>query len=1216
MNTLFPLRMSRRPTRRRAAWIWTLPVVGLGCGLNAGGLGTGDSFDGVGLEDGGGETPWPEDGEDGRLDDGGDVLDMEPDEVEDLEAFPGDDGGPDDGEEGEAIPVCGNGLPEPGEECDDGNGTPGDGCESDCTWSCDAATDCDDSEDCNGTETCGSAHVCEPGVPPEEGTSCLTASGGAGACRVGVCAMVGCGNGYLDTGEECDDGDADDGDDCLSNCRRATCGDGFTRRGFEECDDGNGTPGDGCERDCTWSCEAAADCDDGLICNGAERCSASHVCQPGTPPADGTGCTTAAGLEGACRTGVCAPYGCGNGHVELDEECDDGNTDNTDACLSDCRNAFCGDGFIRSGVEDCDGAPPRACATSCRTVGTQACVGCRWETTCTPPAEICNGLDEDCILGPDNGFTCAVGATRACSTACGSTGDQTCSPACEWGACMPPAEICNGLDDDCLGGADNGFECVRASTGSCTTSCLSTGSRTCSATCTWGACVPPAEVCNGLDDDCIFGPDNGFDCVRGATRACATTCLSTGAQSCGSTCTWGACVPPAEVCNGLDDDCVLGPDNGFDCARGSTGACTTSCLSTGSRTCSTTCAWGACAPPAEICNGLDDDCVLGPDNGFDCVRGSSAPCTTSCLSTGSRTCNDSCLWGACVPPAEVCNGLDDDCVLGPDNGFACVRGSTGSCTTSCLSTGSRTCSDSCVWGLCVPPAEVCNGLDDDCVLGADNGFACVMGSVRSCTTSCGSVGQQTCDGSCEWSSCEPPAEVCNGRDDDCDGSTDEDFGCIRGASEVCTVGSCSGIRTCSSSCSWGGCDLGPAPTNDACSNTVPLLTAGVRTGTTCGAIDHTTWSPAAGCAASAGGPDVFYRLQIATRSQVVLTATGFNTVLHVRAATCDGAQVACNDDGPLVLPGSALTVTLDPGLYYVVVDGHDAASLGAFTLTTSIAPSPAHDLCSGAQEIPFSNGTAGGGGTVITDSLALAADDDSGSCGGSGGRDLVYRLTTTGGGQDLFLTTIGSAADTVVYVRAGDCATGAQLGCQSAYRTSVDRNPVLLLDNLAAGTYYIFVDGQDATQSGGFRLEVNWTAQDDAGDRCGQPYEWVPGTATYCENTDGDGNEYAGSCGGGDGEHVYYFVVPAGSPGDYLFHTCNGGTNFNTVLYLRSACQDSATELNCNNDIGASCGGTGGSFRSRIASGATTRLPPGIYYLLIDGTTGQDGNYCINTVPW
>ena len=1163
MNTLFPLRMSRRPTRRRAAWIWTLPVVGLGCGLNAGGLGTGDSFDGVGLEDGGGETPWPEDGEDGRLDDGGDVLDMEPDEVEDLEAFPGDDGGPDDGEEGEAIPVCGNGLPEPGEECDDGNGTPGDGCESDCTWSCDAATDCDDSEDCNGTETCGSAHVCEPGVPPEEGTSCLTASGGAGACRVGVCAMVGCGNGYLDTGEECDDGDADDGDDCLSNCRRATCGDGFTRRGFEECDDGNGTPGDGCERDCTWSCEAAADCDDGLICNGAERCSASHVCQPGTPPADGTGCTTAAGLEGACRTGVCAPYGCGNGHVELDEECDDGNTDNTDACLSDCRNAFCGDGFIRSGVEDCDGAPPRACATSCRTVGTQACVGCRWETTCTPPAEICNGLDEDCILGPDNGFTCAVGATRACSTACGSTGDQTCSPACEWGACMPPAEICNGLDDDCLGGADNGFECVRASTGSCTTSCLSTGSRTCSATCTWGACVPPAEVCNGLDDDCIFGPDNGFDCVRGATRACATTCLSTGAQSCGSTCTWGACVPPAEVCNGLDDDCVL-----------------------------------------------------GPDNGFDCVRGSSAPCTTSCLSTGSRTCNDSCLWGACVPPAEVCNGLDDDCVLGPDNGFACVRGSTGSCTTSCLSTGSRTCSDSCVWGLCVPPAEVCNGLDDDCVLGADNGFACVMGSVRSCTTSCGSVGQQTCDGSCEWSSCEPPAEVCNGRDDDCDGSTDEDFGCIRGASEVCTVGSCSGIRTCSSSCSWGGCDLGPAPTNDACSNTVPLLTAGVRTGTTCGAIDHTTWSPAAGCAASAGGPDVFYRLQIATRSQVVLTATGFNTVLHVRAATCDGAQVACNDDGPLVLPGSALTVTLDPGLYYVVVDGHDAASLGAFTLTTSIAPSPAHDLCSGAQEIPFSNGTAGGGGTVITDSLALAADDDSGSCGGSGGRDLVYRLTTTGGGQDLFLTTIGSAADTVVYVRAGDCATGAQLGCQSAYRTSVDRNPVLLLDNLAAGTYYIFVDGQDATQSGGFRLEVNWTAQDDAGDRCGQPYEWVPGTATYCENTDGDGNEYAGSCGGGDGEHVYYFVVPAGSPGDYLFHTCNGGTNFNTVLYLRSACQDSATELNCNNDIGASCGGTGGSFRSRIASGATTRLPPGIYYLLIDGTTGQDGNYCINTVPW
>jgi hypothetical protein len=49
-----------------------------------------------------------------------------------------------------------------------------------------------------------------------------------------------------------------------------------------------------------------------------------------------------------------------------------------------------------------------------------------------------------------------------------------------------------------------------------------------------------------------------------------------------------------------------------------------------------------------------------------------------------------------------------------DDGFACVLGATGSCTTSCGTTGTRTCGAGCTWGACVPPAETCNGIDDDC----------------------------------------------------------------------------------------------------------------------------------------------------------------------------------------------------------------------------------------------------------------------------------------------------------------------------------------------------------------------------------------------------------------------------------------------------------------------------------------------------------------------
>ncbi len=45
---------------------------------------------------------------------------------------------------------------------------------------------------------------------------------------------------------------------------------------------------------------------------------------------------------------------CGNGRVEGDEECDDGNPVETDSCLTNCRTARCGDGLVHADVEACD----------------------------------------------------------------------------------------------------------------------------------------------------------------------------------------------------------------------------------------------------------------------------------------------------------------------------------------------------------------------------------------------------------------------------------------------------------------------------------------------------------------------------------------------------------------------------------------------------------------------------------------------------------------------------------------------------------------------------------------------------------------------------------------------------------------------------------------------------------------------------------------------
>lgn len=45
---------------------------------------------------------------------------------------------------------------------------------------------------------------------------------------------------------------------------------------------------------------------------------------------------------------------CGNGNTDPSEACDDANDVETDACLSTCEAAACGDGFVHEGVEACD----------------------------------------------------------------------------------------------------------------------------------------------------------------------------------------------------------------------------------------------------------------------------------------------------------------------------------------------------------------------------------------------------------------------------------------------------------------------------------------------------------------------------------------------------------------------------------------------------------------------------------------------------------------------------------------------------------------------------------------------------------------------------------------------------------------------------------------------------------------------------------------------
>jgi len=143
-----------------------------------------------------------------------------------------------------------------------------------------------------------------------------------------------CGDGTVDEGEQCDDGNTANGDGCSEICEtepQPSCGDGNVDEG-EQCDDGNTADGDGCSATCvTEPC-----CGDGHL-DAGEQCDDGNT-------SDGDGCSA------TCQTEPC----CGDGHLDAGEQCDDGNTSDGDGCSTTCQTEpYCGDGHLDAG-EQCD----------------------------------------------------------------------------------------------------------------------------------------------------------------------------------------------------------------------------------------------------------------------------------------------------------------------------------------------------------------------------------------------------------------------------------------------------------------------------------------------------------------------------------------------------------------------------------------------------------------------------------------------------------------------------------------------------------------------------------------------------------------------------------------------------------------------------------------------------------------------------------------------
>lgn len=370
------------------------------------------------------------------------------------------------------LRYCGDGYVDPGEICDDGNTTSGDGCSADCSAF-------------------------------EEGFSCEPVNGKT------YCTPLSCGNGVTepDKMESCDDGNRLTGDGCGADCQvekgylctpdalgRAmctkVCGNGILETDATEgCDDGNLNNGDGCSNSCEiengWKCRQddsgksvcqSAGCGDGVVVP-------PETCDDGnTKSGDGCSviCKRETGFHCPENGGKCEPDKCGDGIVTGDEQCDEG-ANATAGCVAckiqkdwECltpgtsctKTAVCGDGILQ-GSEECDEGTEK----------TKGCIDCAIADGYRCP----HGAGKACIKGNcgdgqlDKGEECDDGNSVAgdgCSPICEiepifECSGVTCRPMCGDGLTLTEAgEECDdgnllagdGCSPDCK--IEEGFACV------------------------------------------------------------------------------------------------------------------------------------------------------------------------------------------------------------------------------------------------------------------------------------------------------------------------------------------------------------------------------------------------------------------------------------------------------------------------------------------------------------------------------------------------------------------------------------------------------------------------------------------------------------------------------------------------------------------------------------------------------------------------------------
>ncbi|MFH1531627.1 MAG: MopE-related protein [Pseudomonadota bacterium] len=436
------------------------------------------------------------------------------------------------------------------------------------------------------------------------------------------------------------------------------------------------------------------------------------------------------------------PWGDWGEDCGSNEDCDSGfciDVDGASVCTVTCLDECPGD-WVCKGLD----TPPDWTFVCVPPTG-NICKPCETDGDCHYQGDLCLPIGE---TGMHCGMDCSAGQGCPSGYECGAVEREGRGPAAQClpvtGSCVCTPEL-DGTSQACA--VENGF-------GKCY------GDSTCDGPKGWTECdaaTPAPEACNGMDDDCDGQADEALEphlcTLENDHGVCEgiETCLGAGGWVC------DAAEPAAEACDGQDQNCNGVPDEGFQDTDGDLSA---DCVDPDDDGDGVLDAADNCPLVANLGQADQDQDGQGDACDGD-MDGDGAPdATDNCPTTvnpaqedldgdqvgdlcdpdadGDGTLNGGdCGWlDPAVHPgaAEACNGLDDNCNGQVDEGFPDLDDDD---LADCLDPdddGDQDPDDT----DCAPQDplihagadEVCDGIDNDCDLAADEGCPAVSVTLR------------------------------------------------------------------------------------------------------------------------------------------------------------------------------------------------------------------------------------------------------------------------------------------------------------------------------------------------------------------------------------------------------------------------------------------------------------------------------------------------------